>query len=145
MSLQHPSPTTGTFQVGALHSPAVISSGPEIPTLRMSLALRRPRCYRLIVQRRPHLMPGVPGFFHRAFVLDGRYVARILLLRHRLQHASHDLAATRLGQHVHEVQLADDGNRPEFMAHLVEQFLLELLRWNEALLKHYECRDHFAA
>src|SRR5664280_1851155 len=116
-----------------------------MPSLPCSLALRRPRWYRLVVQRRPHLVPRVPGFFHRAFVFDGRDVAGVLLLGHSLQHAPHDLTAARLGQHVHEVQFADYGNRSEFMAYLVEQLLLEFLRRNEALLEYHECRDHFAA
>src|SRR5208283_1685415 len=75
----------------------------------------------------------------------GRDVARVLLLRHSFQYAPHDLAAARLGQHVHEVQFADDSHRPEFAAHLIEQLLLQLLRGNEALLEHHERRDHFAA
>src|ERR1039458_6260885 len=116
-----------------------------MPSLPGSLALRRTRWYRLVVQRRPHLVPRMPGFFHRAFVLDGRDVAGVLLLGHSLQYAPHDLTAARLGQHVHEVQFANNGNRSEFMAHLVKQLLLEFLRWDEALFEHYECRDHFAA
>ncbi len=31
------------------------------------------------------------------------------------------------------------------MTHLLNQLLLQLLRRNEALFEHHECRDHFAA
>src|SRR6516162_4661834 len=89
-------------------------------------------------------MPSVTGFLDRAFVLNGRDVPRILFLSHGLQHASHDLAAACLWQHVHKVQFSYDGDRPQFVTYLVEQTPLQFLRWGEALFQHDKCADHLS-
>src|SRR5215510_11762371 len=56
----------------------------------------------------PHLLPGVPGLFHRPFVLDRGDVARVTVQHDCLEYAPHDLPAPCLRQHRHEVELADD-------------------------------------
>ena len=45
------------------------------------------------------------------------------ILGHRLENTPHDLAAARLRQHVHEVQLPYDRDRTQLVTHLVEQRL----------------------
>src|SRR5215471_9897102 len=77
---------------------------------------------------RRHLAPGVAGFFDGALVLDRRDVARLLAERDRLQDPAHDLAAARLRQHVHEVQLPDDRDRTELPADRVEELLAKGVR-----------------
>src|SRR5262245_27132077 len=70
---------------------------------------------------RRHVAPGVPRLFHRPLVLDRRDVARLLAEGDRFQDSPHDLAAPGLRQHVHEVQLTDDGDRPELLPDGVEE------------------------
>src|SRR4051794_12064000 len=59
------------------------------------------------------LLPGGAGFLDRAGVLDGRDVAGVAIEDDGFEDATHDLAAAGLGQHAHEVDLADDGHRPQ--------------------------------
>src|SRR5262245_27916228 len=61
----------------------------------------------------PHLPPRLPRLLDRTLIFDGGDVARIAVEDHGPQHAAHDLSASRLRQHRHEVELADDGHRPE--------------------------------
>ena len=68
--------------------------------------------YYLLGSRAVYRTPGVAGVLDRAFVLDGGDVAGVALLGHGLEHAAHDFAAARLGQHVDEVQVADHRDRP---------------------------------
>ena len=93
----------------------------------------------------PHLAPGPPGLVDRSLVLDGRDVARIAVEDDRLEDAAHDLAAARLGQHVDEVQLADDRHRPQLAPYRVEQLLAQLLRRLMPLPEHDERGDDLAA
>jgi hypothetical protein len=67
-----------------------------------------------------HLLPRLLGLFHRAFVFCGRDIAGIAILNDALEDAPHDLAVARFGKHIHEVQVADYGDRPEFATHLVK-------------------------
>src|SRR5205814_7450434 len=83
----------------------------------------------------PQLLPGFPRLLDRTLVLDGRDVAGILVQDHGLQHAPHDLPTARLRQHVDEVQLADDRERPELLAHGRKQLGLEGVGRGAALLQ----------
>src|SRR5258708_37725096 len=93
----------------------------------------------------PQLLPGFARLLDRAFVLDGRDVARVFTEDHGLQDAPHDLPAPRLRQHVDEVQLADDRERPELPAHRREQLGLERVRRLLSLLEDDERGDDLAA
>src|SRR5437016_6332980 len=93
----------------------------------------------------PQLLPGFARLFDRALVLDGRDVARVFAEDHRLQDAPHDLPAPRLRQHVDEVQLADDRERPELLPHGREQLGLQRVGRRVALPQHDERRDDLAA
>src|SRR5205085_10364260 len=73
----------------------------------------------------PPLLPGFARLLDRALVLDGRDVAGIPVQDHGLQDPAHDLSAARLRQHVDEVQLADDRQRPELLAHRREELRLQ--------------------
>jgi hypothetical protein len=48
---------------------------------------------------------------HGTFIFYGRDVAGIPVLNNGLEHATHDLAAARLGNHIDKVQFADHGHR----------------------------------
>src|SRR5205814_6590504 len=67
----------------------------------------------LLAQVSSHLLPRLAGFLDRALVLDRRDVTWVFVEDHRLQYAPHDLAASRLRQHVDEGQLADPRKLPE--------------------------------
>src|SRR5258708_23372282 len=93
----------------------------------------------------PQLLPGFARLLDRAFVLDGRDVARVLVEDHGLQDAPHDLPAPRLREHVDEVQLADHRERPELLPDRREELSLQRIRWNVPLPQHDERRDHLPA
>ncbi len=62
------------------------------------------------------------------------------------EHAAHDLAAARLGQHVHEVQISPmTATGPSSLADRVEQLLPESGRREVPLPEHHERRDDLAA
>src|SRR5215467_9827804 len=83
----------------------------------------------------PHLAPGLPRFLDGAFVFDRRDVSRLATERHGLEHAPHDLAAARLGKHVDEVELADDGDRTELLPDRLEELLPQKRRGLSTLLE----------
>src|SRR5438552_9447399 len=88
-----------------------------------------------------HLLPRLARLFDRALVLDRRDVAGILLQDHRLQDPPHDLAAARLGQHVHEVELAYHRQRSELVAHRRDELPAELFLRPPPLLQYNERAD----
>ena len=57
-----------------------------------------------------HLLPRLPRFGHRAFILDRGNVTGIFIERDSFEDAAHNLAGPGLGQHADEVQLADHGD-----------------------------------
>src|SRR5438093_7095141 len=93
----------------------------------------------------PQLLPGFARLLDRTLVLDGRDVTGILAEDHGLQNAPHDLPAARLRQHVDEVQLADDRERPELLSHGRDQLGLQVVGWRFPLPQHDERGDDLAA
>src|SRR5438093_2502371 len=93
----------------------------------------------------PQLLPGFARLLDRALVLDGRDVAGILAEDHGLQDTPHDLSAPCLRQHVDEVQLADDRERPELLPHGREQLGLQRVGRRVPLPQHDERRDDLTA
>src|SRR5215470_6114382 len=84
-------------------------------------------CLPLRRHLRGHVAPGVPCLLDGPFILDRGDVAGLLAEGDGLQHPAHDLAAARLGEHVHEVQLADDRHGAQLVPHRVEELLAELV------------------
>jgi hypothetical protein len=59
------------------------------------------------------------------------------------QHPPHDLAAASLGEAAHEIDLADDRDRAEFVPDHAGQFPSVFLRRLVTLFERDESRDHF--
>ena len=99
----------------------------------------------LLLQGVGEFLPGVAGFFDGAGVLDGGDVARVLAENDGLENAAHDLAAAGLGEHVDEIDVVDDADRPQDFAHGGDKLLAELVGGLEFLAQDDESGDDLAA
>jgi hypothetical protein len=59
------------------------------------------------------------------------------------EHPTHDLAASRFGQHADEVHLADHRGRPELVPNRIDERLAQFRRWRVAVLEQDERRNNF--
>jgi hypothetical protein len=72
-------------------------------------------------------MPGFTRLFDRSYIFDGRDISRVEVQDHCFEDAAHDLAATRLGQGVDDVDVADYDYGSQLVPHRIAQRTVQLV------------------